>query len=79
MAIKHFPVVRFTSRGREYEVDERLITTIDKHRSEKDAHHIYLTDGTYFCATNVVRVNLSDRYRSHADDHSGLYRRQSGV
>ncbi|ENU1179344.1 hypothetical protein ACFBBJ_005021, partial [Escherichia coli] len=28
MAIKHFPVVRFTSRGREYEVDERLITTI---------------------------------------------------
>lgn len=58
MAIKHFPVVRFTSRGREYEVDERLITTIDKHRSEKDAHHIYLTDGTYFCATNVVRVNL---------------------
>ncbi|EPW7692123.1 hypothetical protein ACWPI4_001759, partial [Escherichia coli] len=26
MAIKHFPVVRFTSRGREYEVDERLIT-----------------------------------------------------
>ncbi|EPF5128671.1 hypothetical protein ACSSUA_005225, partial [Escherichia coli] len=23
MAIKHFPVVRFTSRGREYEVDER--------------------------------------------------------
>ncbi len=25
MAIKHFPVVRFTSRGREYEVDERLI------------------------------------------------------
>lgn len=58
MAIKHFPVVRFTSRGREYEVDERLITTIDKHRSEKDAHHIYLTDGTYFCATNVVQVNL---------------------
>ncbi len=50
--------VRFTSRGREYEVDERLITTIDKHRSEKDAHHIYLTDGTYFCATNVARVNL---------------------
>lgn len=48
MAIKHFPVVRFTSKGREYEVDERLITTIDKHRSEKDAHHIYLTDGTYF-------------------------------
>ncbi|MBB9827723.1 hypothetical protein FSI55_025575, partial [Escherichia coli] len=44
--------------GREYEVDERLITTIDKHRSEKDAHHIYLTDGTYFCATNVARVNL---------------------
>ena len=38
------------------EVDERLITTIDKHRSEKDAHHIYLTDGTYFCATNVVQV-----------------------
>ncbi len=35
MAIKHFPVVRFTSRGREYEVDERLITTIDKHRSER--------------------------------------------
>lgn len=32
MAIKHFPVVRFTSRGREYEVDERLITTIDKHQ-----------------------------------------------
>lgn len=29
MAIKHFPVVRFTSRGREYEVDERLITTIE--------------------------------------------------
>ncbi|EHY5974529.1 hypothetical protein OM206_16105 [Escherichia albertii] len=58
MAIKHFPVVRFTSRGREYEVDERLITTIDKHRSEKDVHHIYLTDGTYFCATNVVQVNL---------------------
>lgn len=58
MAIKHFPVVRFTSRGREYEVDERLITTIDKHRSEKDAHHIYLTDGTNFCATNVVQVNL---------------------
>ena len=58
MAIKHFPVVRFTSRGREYEVDERLITTIDKHRSEKDAPHIYLTDGTYFCATNVARVNL---------------------
>ena len=58
MAIKHFPVVRFTSKGREYEVDERLITTIDKHRSEKDAHHIYLTDGTYFCATNVVLVNL---------------------
>ncbi|MGE2657472.1 hypothetical protein ACPSXW_17720, partial [Escherichia coli] len=27
-------------------------------RSEKDAHHIYLTDGTYFCATNVVQVNL---------------------
>ncbi|CAD5943557.1 Phage head completion protein (GPL) [Escherichia coli] len=26
MAIKHFPVVRFTSRGREYEVDERLIS-----------------------------------------------------
>ncbi|EOO9466854.1 hypothetical protein GNW37_RS26640, partial [Escherichia coli] len=20
--------------------------------------HIYLTDGTYFCATNVARVNL---------------------
>ncbi|EHP8243417.1 hypothetical protein KP863_000452 [Escherichia coli] len=58
MAIKHFSVVRFTSRGREYEVDERLITTIDKHRSEKDTHHIYLTDGTYFCATNVARVNL---------------------
>ena len=58
MAIKHFPVVRFTSKGREYEVDERLITTIDKHRTEKDAYHIYLTDGTYFCATNVVQVNL---------------------
>ena len=58
MAIKHFPVVRFTSKGREYEVDERLITTIDKHRSEMDAYHIYLTDGTYFCATNVVQVNL---------------------
>ncbi|EGB0880809.1 hypothetical protein H6Y29_000861 [Escherichia coli] len=56
--IRWFSVVRFTSRGREYEVDERLITTIDKHRSEKDAHHIHLTDGTYFCATNVVRVNL---------------------
>ncbi|OSK08130.1 hypothetical protein EAMG_05547 [Escherichia coli M056] len=58
MAIKQFTVIRFTSRGREYEVDERLITTIDKHRSEKDAHHIYLTDGTYFCATNVAWVNL---------------------
>ena len=58
MAIKHFPVVRFTSRGREYEVDERLIKTIDRHRSQPDAHHIYLTDDTYFCATNVVQVNL---------------------
>ena len=58
MAIKHFPVVRFTSRGREYEVDERLIKTIDRHRSQPDAHHIYLTDDTYFCANNVVQVNL---------------------
>nr|EGC2552169.1 hypothetical protein [Escherichia coli] len=58
MAIKHFPVVRFTSRGREYEVDERLIKTLDRHRSQPDAHHIYLTDDTYFCATNVVQVNL---------------------
>ncbi|HIC1788876.1 TPA: hypothetical protein ACW0I5_002699 [Escherichia coli] len=58
MAIKRFTVVRFTSRGREYEVDERLIATIDRHRSERDAHHIYLTDGTYFCATNVTHVNL---------------------
>lgn len=56
--IKQFPVVRFTSRGREYDVDERLIATIDKHRSEKGAHHIYLTDGTYFCATNVTQVNV---------------------
>ncbi|HAV7757724.1 TPA: hypothetical protein JK814_001242 [Escherichia coli] len=58
MAIKHFLVVRFTSRGREYEVDERLIKTLDRHRSQPDAHHIYLIDGTYFCATNVVQVNL---------------------
>ncbi|WP_338352600.1 hypothetical protein [Enterococcus faecalis] len=58
MAIKHFPVVRFTSSGHEYEVDERLIPPLDNHRSEKDAHHIYLTDGTYCCATNVARVNL---------------------
>ncbi len=46
MAIKHFPVVRFTSRGREYEVDERLITTIDKHRSSESqmerGHHARL-------------------------------------
>ncbi len=54
MAIKRFSVIRFTSRGREYEVDERLIKT----RSQPDAHHIYLTDDTYFCATNVVQVNL---------------------
>ena len=58
MAIKHFPVVRFTSKGREYEVDERLIKTLDRHRSQPDAHHICLTDDTYFCATNVVQVNL---------------------
>ncbi|EFU9588013.1 hypothetical protein H2912_002918 [Escherichia coli] len=58
MAIKRFTVVRFTSRGREYEVDERLIKTLDRHRSQPDAHHIYLTDDTYFCATNVVQVNL---------------------
>lgn len=58
MAIKHFSVVRFTSRGREYEVDERLIKTLDRHRSQPDAHHIYLIDDTYFCATNVARVNL---------------------
>ncbi|EGJ5041242.1 hypothetical protein IM254_004973, partial [Escherichia coli] len=43
---------------REYEVDERLIKTLDRHRSQPDAHHIYLTDDTYFCATNVVQVNL---------------------
>lgn len=42
MAIKHFPVVRFTSRGREYEVDERLITTIDKHRSTTTRSRIIL-------------------------------------
>ncbi|CAM6947707.1 hypothetical protein ESCOMM100M1_16605 [Escherichia coli] len=58
MAIKRFTVVRFTSRGGEYEVDERLIKTLDRHRSQPDAHHIYLTDDTYFCATNVVQVNL---------------------
>ncbi|WP_258125342.1 hypothetical protein [Escherichia coli] len=58
MAIKRFYVIRFTSRGREYEVDERLIKTIDRHRSQPDAHHIYLTDDTFFCATNVVQVNL---------------------
>lgn len=31
MAIKHFPVVRFTSRGREYEVDDAtmLITSFN--------------------------------------------------
>nr|WP_194445695.1 MULTISPECIES: hypothetical protein [Enterobacteriaceae] len=58
VAIKRFSVIRFTSRGREYEVDERLIKTIDRHRSQPDAHHIYLTDDTYFCATNVVQVNL---------------------
>lgn len=58
MAIKHFSVVRFTSRGREYEVDERLIKTLDRHRSQPDAHHIYLIDDTYFCATNVAQVNL---------------------
>ncbi len=58
MAIKHFPVIRFTSRGREYEVDERLIKTLDRHRSQPDTHHIYLTDDTYFSATNVVQVNL---------------------
>ncbi|STK94838.1 Uncharacterised protein [Escherichia coli] len=55
---KRFSVIRFTSRGREYEVDERLIKTLDRHRSQPDAHHIYLTDDTYFCATNVVQVNL---------------------
>ena len=58
MAIKRFSVIRFTSSGREYEVDERLIKTLDRHRSQPDAHHIYLTDDTYFCATNVVQVNL---------------------
>ena len=58
MAIKRFSVIRFNSRGREYEVDERLIKTLDRHRSQPDAHHIYLTDDTYFCATNVVQVNL---------------------
>ncbi|EKA4295837.1 hypothetical protein OLI25_004425 [Escherichia coli] len=58
MAIKQFTVVRFTARGREYEVDERLIKTLDRHRSKPDAHHIYLINDTYFCATNVVRVNL---------------------
>ncbi|MXF04517.1 hypothetical protein [Escherichia coli] len=56
--IKQFPVVRFTARGREYDVDERLIATLDQHRTEPGAHHIYLTDGTYFCATNVTRVIL---------------------
>ena len=58
MAIKKFTVIRFTSRWREYEVDERLIKTLDRHRSQPDAHHIYLIDDTYFCATNVVQVNL---------------------
>ncbi|EMQ3414442.1 hypothetical protein WE666_005481, partial [Escherichia coli O117:H42] len=46
MAIKKFTVIRFTSRGREYEVDERLIKTLDRHRSQPDAHHIYLIDDT---------------------------------
>ena len=47
------------SRGREYEVDERLITTIDKHRSEQDAHHIYsltaLTSARQWAQVNLIR------------------------
>lgn len=57
---REFTVIRFTAKGREYEVDERLVD-LDRtapSRTEQDTHHIYLTDGTYFCATNVVQVNL---------------------
>ena len=63
MMIKQFAIVRFTSKGREYDVDERLISRIDPHRSEPDAHHIYLADGTYFCATNIVQINVIRQVR----------------
>lgn len=56
--IKQFSIIRFTANGREYDVDERLVTTLDQHRSLPGAHHLYLSDGTYFCATNVTHVRV---------------------
>lgn len=53
-------LIRFTSYGRQYEVDENLI---DQGMTRQDSrnpemHHIRLINGSHFCATKVEEVRV---------------------
>ncbi|EEX1983651.1 hypothetical protein CCF09_000083 [Escherichia coli] len=58
--IQEKTIIRFTSNGRQYEVDESLIdqgmTRQDSRNPER--HHIRLINGSHFCATNVEEIHV---------------------
>ncbi|EHL6350594.1 hypothetical protein ACHU4O_003329 [Escherichia coli] len=58
--IQEKTIIRFTSNGRQYEVDEALIDYSMTRQSSRfpDMHHIRLVNGSHFCATNVEEVRV---------------------
>ncbi|EPB6544543.1 hypothetical protein HEP22_024565 [Escherichia coli] len=58
--IQEKTIIRFTSNGRQYEVDEALIDYSMTRQSSRfpDMHHIRLINGSHFCATNVEEVRV---------------------
>ncbi|ELC8119379.1 hypothetical protein QYB02_004827 [Escherichia coli] len=58
--IQEKTIIRFTSNGRQYEVDEALIDYSMTQQSSRfpDMHHIRLINGPYFTATNVEEVRV---------------------
>ncbi|NUD24389.1 hypothetical protein [Escherichia coli] len=58
--IQEKTIIRFTSNGRQYEVDEALIDYSMTRQSSRlpDMHHIMLINGSSFTATNVEEVRV---------------------
>uniref|UniRef100_UPI001FF27011 hypothetical protein n=1 Tax=Escherichia coli TaxID=562 RepID=UPI001FF27011 len=58
--IKESTVIRFTTHGHQYEVDESLIDQGMTRRDSRnpDIYHIRLINGSHFCATNVEEVRV---------------------
>ncbi|EOJ4618743.1 TPA: hypothetical protein ACV776_003710 [Escherichia coli] len=58
--IKESTVIRFTTHGHQYEVDESLIDQGMTRRDSRnpDIYHIRLINGSSFTATNVEEVRV---------------------